>query len=325
MITSFLRVLFFSLVSLSLLPGQDSNRPDKEEEKDERHLPAGSSRIEPTFADVRYGEHERNTFDVWLPKAPEFDDGLPFPVLVFFHGGGFVGGSKESFSPRDYLAAGIACVSANYRFVDGKEALSPSPMEDGARVIHTIRRNAVEWNLDGGRLAVSGSSAGAVIAMWIAYHDDLARLDAKDPVSRQSSRVSCAVPINGPTHLMPDWIVENIGGSQQVHSSFPKMFGADAGSQLSAEVIARIKRSSPNEYASEDDPPSLLLYHGAVEELPLPADADQGRIIHHPHFGTALKASFDKLGVECEFRDRFDPGKSPLILNYLKNKFSMVD
>ncbi len=287
--------------------------------------PAKAGKIEPTFPDIRYGKHERNVFDIWMPGTAESKSELPFPVLVFFHGGGFVGGSKDSFSPKMYLDAGIACVSANYRFTDGKESLSPTPMEDGAKVIQTLRQNAAEWNLDGGRLAVSGSSAGAVIAMWIAYHDDLARADAKDPVSRQSTRVTCAVPINGPTNLQPHWIVKNIGGSKQVHSSFQKMFGVAADSNLSAEINDRIKLSSPREFASEDDPPSLLLYNGPLGELPLPGDTKQGRIIHHPHFGKSLKSVFDSLGVECEFRHSFDPRENPVIINYLRNKFSMID
>jgi hypothetical protein len=42
--------------------------------------------------------------------------------------------------------------------------------------------------------------------MWIAYHDDLAQPDAKDPVERFSTRVSCVLPVAGPTNLDPDYI-----------------------------------------------------------------------------------------------------------------------
>lgn len=302
------------------MPQKDGRKREKE-----KTIP----KLEPTHADISYGPHERNVFDIWLPESPLEKEAtsLPLPVFVFFHGGGFVGGDKSSFSPQIYMEAGIACVSANYRFVDGSETLSPVPMQDGARVIQTLRHRASEWNIDGGRIAVSGSSAGAVMAMWIAYKDDLKNDDSEDPVERQSSRVNCVVPINGPTNLLPDWIVKHLGGSSHVHGSFPKMFGVDADGELSPDVLERIQSSSPWEFVSEDDPPTLLIYNSLLEleELPLPEDTSTGKVIHHPFFGLALKEKLDALGVECEFRHSFDPRGNPAIPDYLRSKFRMID
>ena len=33
---------------------------------------------------------------------------------------------------------------------------------------------------------------------------------------------------------------------------------------------------------------------------PIPADAPQGVVIHHPHFGVVLKERMDALGIRCE-------------------------
>ncbi|MEI6425472.1 MAG: hypothetical protein WCP55_24890, partial [Lentisphaerota bacterium] len=41
----------------------------------------------PTYADVRYGEHERNVMDVWLAKSD-----TPTPCVMMIHGGGWLGG-----------------------------------------------------------------------------------------------------------------------------------------------------------------------------------------------------------------------------------------
>ena len=279
--------------------------------------------VPPTHANVKYGPHDRNVFDLWLPETkPESGR---FPVLIYFHGGGFVGGDKSGFVPTQYLQAGIACVSAHYRFVDGEKTLSPAPMYDGARVVQTIRHRAGEWHLDPGRIAVSGSSAGAVITMWIAYHDDLKNPDAKDPVERESTRVTCIAPLNAPTNLMPEWIRSHIGGAKYIHGSYAKMFGVRADEPLSAETIELIKKSSPWELVSKDDPPTLLVYNGKPGGIPLPEDASTGRSIHHPYFGKALKAKLDALGVECHFQAGTDPRKGTMVVDFLKNQFSMVD
>ncbi|MGD9857070.1 MAG: alpha/beta hydrolase fold domain-containing protein [Planctomycetaceae bacterium] len=283
---------------------------------------AGEDRVTPTQADVKYGPHERNVFDLWLPEAAgkaraaaaSKADGAEdkaaatrLPVYVWFHGGGFVGGDKSGFDPAPYLKAGMAVVSGNYRFVDGKETLSPVPLLDAARVVQTLRARADEWNLDTERIAVSGSSAGAVIALWIGYHDDLADPGSDDPVARQSTRVKCIAPLNGPTNLDPRWITKHMGGPPEIHRSFPLLFGASIPESDRPEVLARIKEMSAVEHVSADDPPTLLIYAGKLEGIPLPESASQGVLIHHAYFGKVLKESLDAAGVPNEFHPGTDP------------------
>ncbi len=271
-----------------------------------------SSRLAPAYADVKYGPHQRNVFDLWLPEKANHkgsDRDRKFPVFVYFHGGGFVAGDKSGFDPSSFLADGIAVVSANYRFVDGSTTLSPAPLLDSARVIQFLRSRADDWNLDAGKIAVSGSSAGAVISMWIGYHDDLAQPKSDDPVARQSSRVTCIVPLNGPANLDPRWITKNMGGPKHIHGSYPKMFGVPVSDSDSPEVRDRILESSPIEHVSADDPPSLLIYTGKLAGIPLPESASTGLLIHHAYFGQALKQRLDKVGVANEYLPATDPHK----------------
>ena len=57
--------------------------------------------------DAKYGTHERQAFDLWLPKSLK-----KTPLVVYIHGGGFVMGSKDEFRENNiinkYLNAGIA-------------------------------------------------------------------------------------------------------------------------------------------------------------------------------------------------------------------------
>lgn len=277
-----------------------------------------SRRPEPTHADVRYGEHERNVFDLWIPEGDAPESG--YPLYVFFHGGGFVAGDKSGFDPSPFLNKGLAVVSGNYRFVDGKETLSPAPLIDAARSIQFLRHNAKKWNLDTDRIALSGSSAGAVITLWVGYHDDLADPSSSDPVLQQSSRVKCIIPLNGPTNLDPHWITKQMGGPKHVHGSFPIMFGEPVSGEISASAWQRIKESSPIEHLTKEDPPTLSIYGGKLEGIPLPETASTGLLIHHPYFGKVLKEKLDSLNIPNDFHHGADPRRGSgqdLIMSWL--------
>lgn len=274
-------------------------------------------RLKPTHADVSYGDHIRQKFDIWLPEGTSG----PVPVHVFFHGGGFVGGSKSDFDPRPYLNAGFAAASGDYRLVNGVDTLGPVPMQDGARVIQAIRLNAAKWNIDPERISVSGISAGAVIAMWIGYHDDLAQPHSDDPIARQSTRVKCIAPINGPTNMDPTWIRANLGGPLEIYPSLPKMYGVTDGFDK-PEISARIRASNPWAMVSADDPPTLMIYARETEPMPLAATVGTSYLIHHPQFGVALKKKLDATGVANELHTGIERHQgTTLIVNWLKNQF----
>ncbi len=273
---------------------------------------------EPTYAEVSYGPHERHVFDLWLPEGAA-ESGRALPLVLYFHGGGFVAGSKEKLDPTPYLKAGFAAASANYRFVDGKETLGLAPLRDGARVVQFLRLHAASYHIDPDRIALSGSSAGAVIAMWTGYHDDLANPGSEDPVERASSRVLCLVPMSGPTNLDPVWIRANMGGPHVVHNTLPLFFGVHDDNYAEGPVRDLIRECSPISHVSPDDPPSLLLYGGTLGEMPLPPDTDTGTLIHHPYFGKVLKEKMDAAGVECGFQH--GTGDRAAIFDFLNRHF----
>src|SRR5439155_25441261 len=105
-------------------------------------------------------------------------------------------------------------------------------MLDAARVVQFVRSKAEEWHIDPDRIALTGSSAGAVISMWIAYHDDMDRADATDPVERFSTRVTCIIPISGPTTLDPKLILKRVGGPPSIHPALPPFFNVKAVADL---------------------------------------------------------------------------------------------
>ena len=89
----------------------------------------------------------------------------PFPVLVWFHGGGWVVGDLESadgVSRHLTVGSGFVVVSVDYRLAP--ETKFPGPAEDCYAATQWVAQNAASINADAGKIAVGGDSAGGNLA-----------------------------------------------------------------------------------------------------------------------------------------------------------------
>jgi len=259
-------------------------------------LRAEDYKYEPTHADVRYGQYDRDVLDVFEVKTAK-----PAPVVIYFHGGGWLGGDKKSIDPAPYLQLGIAVVTANYRFTQGTPdaAPFPAPMLDAARAVQFVRSKAREWNIDPTRIDLTGSSAGAVICMWIAYHDDLAQPRSPDPVERFSTRVTCITPQSGPTTLDPKLIHQRVGGDPKAIGALLPFFGVRSVEELDTPGKQKlVVDASPITHVTRNAPPTFMTYEFPLGRTPLPENASSNESIHNPEFGLMLKEKLDPLGVE---------------------------
>ena len=103
--------------------------------------------------DLEYvaGGHARNKLDLYLPAKAD----NPLPVIVWIHGGGWSGGSKEGCPAVRFVAKGYAVASINYRF--SQHALFPAQIEDCKAAIRWLRANATKYNLDAAHIGVWGA------------------------------------------------------------------------------------------------------------------------------------------------------------------------
>jgi acetyl esterase/lipase len=93
-------------------------------------------------------------------------DGVePRPVIVYFHGGGWVTGDLESDDPlcRD-LCARTGAVVASVTYRHAPEHRFPAAVDDALAAVQWIAANAIELGGIPGELAVAGWSAGANLA-----------------------------------------------------------------------------------------------------------------------------------------------------------------
>ena len=209
------------------------------------------------YRDVAYvtDGHERQKLDLYVP-----DTGENLPLLIWVHGGAWRGGDKTHYNPKEYLKAGYAGASINYRL--SQHAVFPAQIEDVKAAVRWLRANADIYRLDPNRFAAWGSSAGGHLVAMLGTTGDVAEFEVGKNLE-VSSRIQAVVNYFGPTdflqmdaHSLPDGLVHDapdspesqlVGGPIQEHKD-------------------RVARANPITYVSKDDPP-ILIIHGDQDKL----------------------------------------------------------
>ncbi|RFC48843.1 MAG: Acetyl esterase/lipase [Verrucomicrobia bacterium] len=260
--------------------------------------------IPPTLANLPYGADPSQVIDFYRAQSAS-----PTPLVVFIHGGGWVNGSKSSVpNLKAYLDADISVASVEYRFLQKAMAAGVHPpviwpLNDAARAVQFIRSKAGEWNIDKSRVAASGGSAGACSSLWLAFHDDLADPASADPVSRESTRLFAAAVTGAQTSLDPLQLKQWTPNSRYGGHAFGLFDPADLKVRDTrfAEfldkreaLLPEIRKYSPIEHVTPDDPPVYLEYSAA------PAlGQEQTDPTHTANYGVGLQEKCRSVGTLC--------------------------
>jgi acetyl esterase/lipase len=91
----------------------------------------------------------------------------PQPTLVFYHGGGWIAGTKEAsfMSVMPWLEMGWNVVNVEYRMA--RVALAPAAVEDAQCALRFVVNQAKTYNIDVDRIVLSGESAGGHLALAV--------------------------------------------------------------------------------------------------------------------------------------------------------------
>lgn len=241
-----------------------------------------------------YSPAAQQSLLLWKPHGAG-----PFPFVVFIHGGAFLNGDKSELpgSLRERLLdAGVAVASIDYRL--GRQARFPGPMMDGARAVQFLRTRAVGLALDPRKVVLMGGSAGAGIALWVAFHPDLADPDSADPVLRQSTRVNAVAVVDAQTTYTPSKLRE-IFGSTVYPGFLPRLLGVSREKLDDPSRQADFDKASSLSLYSADDPPALLVYRTGARRRPVHPDRPR-TYIHNIGFAKPLQELAKRLGTKLD-------------------------
>jgi acetyl esterase/lipase len=138
--------------------------------------------------DLAYGPEELQHLDVHT--AATRGPSAPAPVLIVFHGGGLVGGNRNSTANvADYFAS-LGYVGVNGSYQLAPRAAWPEGGRDVARAVTWLREHAAEYGGDPEKIFVIGISTGAFHAATFVFRPEL--------MPPGSARPAGAILVSGP-------------------------------------------------------------------------------------------------------------------------------
>jgi len=138
--------------------------------------------------DITYpaGDGSEQPLRVYTPEGEG-----PFPLIVYYHGGGWVIADIDTYdASARALAAGAQAVVVSVEYRHAPEAPFPAQHEDANAAYAWIVENSGSLNADSERLAVAGESAGGNLAINVA-------INARDAQLTQPDAILSVYPIAG--------------------------------------------------------------------------------------------------------------------------------
>lgn len=168
--------------------------------------------------DAPFGEGPRRRLDVYVPVAAAGTA----PVLVFFYGGSWQGGSKDdyAFVGQALAAQGFVTVLPDYRLYP--EAPFPGFLEDGAAAIAWVRDNIAAYGGDPRRIVLAGHSAGAYNAVMLGLDARYLGAAGVDPKA-----IRAVAGLSGPYDFLPfdqDTTIKVFGQAPDAAATQPVSF-----------------------------------------------------------------------------------------------------
>lgn len=219
------------------------------------------------------------TLDIYRSTAASNDrPAAGRPVVLWVHGGGFVGGTKSGMNA--YLSAlseaGRDIVAINYRLTtESGDNEFPTAIRDAKRAVRWIRSKSAENGWDPERITAIGHSAGGNIVAFLAVTPDDPDFEADDlpaELQAESSAITAGVALN-PVADLGLW-AQNPYWSESVQ----RYVGC------TGSCAALFRAASVQPHVSADASPLLAVF-----------GSDDG--VAPPEQGALLQAAFDDAGV----------------------------
>jgi para-nitrobenzyl esterase len=247
-------------------------------------------------------------FHIFLPDTIE-----SYPLVIYIHGGGFRGGSKDNIfgdvnlqlAAKFFLENDIAFATTGYRLLPPETATYVDSigvikcLGDSKRALQFIRYYSDELFIDPSKIGLRGSSAGAGTCLWLATRPDMSDPNSPDPVLQQSTRV-CGVYAKGSqsTYDLYKWETQVYNdfdgmGTNYTVDSMVQLLGFDRYSDFYGGVdsnyhilyepaLIQYRQDVDMLYHMSSDDPALYIHSTSLATHP------EQDIMHHSLHGVEL-------------------------------------
>lgn len=216
---------------------------------------------------------EGQELDIYTPTQQAFSLS---PVILYIHGGAWIGGSKETINLNRYNRAvkqlresGYSVVSINYTLAEDGKSPFPNCIEDANDAFKWIINHADTFHFDTNNIGLFGESAGAQIAMMMAFTSD----------SLKNNPYTYLIDVYGPNRLKEAYASALMDSIKSYTSVLPESWQAkfDVASYLlgfhptsdSLRAFAMMDKYSPYNYVHKNIPKTLIIQGDSDQLVPL--------------------------------------------------------
>ncbi len=245
-----------------------------------------------TEIDVNYCTNDgvKLYLDIYYP--PNYREGSKWPIAIFFHGGGWIAGSKDGPDPlvKVMQNAGFLTATVNYRLAP--DYTFPAFIEDAKCAVRYMRANAANYYADPTKIGVYGTSAGGHIAALLGTSGNDDVFETKE-WAHVSDEVQVVVSFYGPSD-MSEFCQSNEEGVSLVYQTF------GVNSCYSDSLVF----ANPGYYADAEDPPTMIL-HGNSDSL---VPYEQAVFLHETLKAAGIPTSLGMMqGAGHSYRESQNP------------------
>ncbi len=237
--------------------GRDANKQNSRGGSDLNQFPTYCKFI----PDLNYAgtENPKQNLDIYIPENRSSEK---LPAIVYIHGGGFKGGSKDrgfrKFEP--YIKTGdYVGFAVDYRLSD--EAKWPAQIHDCKAAVRWVKANAEEYGVDPERIGAFGGSAGGHLVAMLALTSVSGKFEGTiGDFPDVNASIKCAVDGYGPADFLA--MNDRIGSMDHDDPGSPESRLIGGAIQQNKE---KARNASPVTWASKKCVP-LMIYHGTEDD-----------------------------------------------------------
>ena len=200
-----------------------------------------------------HSQYKNGIMDIISPKTQNED----LPVIIWVHGGGFVGGDKSDVEEYAVQIASEGYVVVNINYALAPETKYPTPILQLGEVYEFLLENKEEYRIDMNNLFLAGDSAGAhIVGQFSMIQTDAsyAELVGIQPVM-DSTGIEAVLLFCGPFDLMRSM---EVAENNAVLKFFVRQILWGYTGTKDGKTQKELTEISLIDYVSEDFPPSFV-------------------------------------------------------------------